>query len=75
MRRFGKEKEAFKRRRKKKRAQLRRKKESALIAAKKNISLKSTDYLKLITRKPTALKKNEDEGLKKSPNRKNLAKP
>jgi hypothetical protein len=60
-------KKIFKRKRKKG-AQLQKKKENAIIAARKDISLKSADCLKLITRRRTILKKNENEGLRKSLN-------
>jgi hypothetical protein len=67
MRHSENEKEAFKRRRKN-RAQFQKKKKSALIAEKRNISLGSADYLRLITRKSIILKKNENKGLRKSLN-------
>jgi hypothetical protein len=51
-----------------KRPNFKKRKESATIAVKKNISLRSADYLKLITRKPTIPKKNENERFKKSLN-------
>jgi hypothetical protein len=52
----------------KKRSNSKKKKKSIIIAVKKDISLKSIDYLKLITRKPTILRKNENEKFKKSLN-------
>jgi hypothetical protein len=61
------EKEIFKKKRKK-RAQLLKKKENAIITAKKNISPKNIDRLKLIIRKSIILKRNENERLKKSLN-------
>jgi hypothetical protein len=67
MRYFENERGTSKRRRKN-RAYLQKKKESATIAAKKDISPESADYLKLITRKSIILRRNEDERLKKSLN-------
>jgi hypothetical protein len=59
----------------KKKSQLQKKKENTIIAVKRDTSLKNADYLKLIMRKPTIPKKNENERLKKNPNRDNLEKP
>jgi hypothetical protein len=54
------------RKKRRKEAQLQKRKESAIIAVRKNISPKSADYLRLITRKSTILKKNENGEFKKS---------
>jgi hypothetical protein len=51
-----------------------KKKKIILTAAKKDILSKNTDRPKLIIRKPKIPKKNGDEKLKKSLNRKNLEK-
>jgi hypothetical protein len=61
------EKEAFKKRYKKG-AQLQKKKENVSIVKRKDISLKNIDRPKLIMRKSTILKRNENERLKKSLN-------
>jgi hypothetical protein len=61
------EKKIFKKRYKKG-AHLQKKKENAIIAVKKDISPKNTDRLKLIMRRPTIPKKNENERFKKSLN-------
>jgi hypothetical protein len=58
-----------------KRGPILKKKESATIAAKKIISLENANRLKLIMRKLTIPKKNENEKLRKSLSRKNLEKP
>jgi hypothetical protein len=67
MRHFENEKGTFKRRRRN-RAHFLKKKESVIIAVKRDISLKSTDRLKLIMRRPTIPKRNEDERFRKSLN-------
>jgi hypothetical protein len=67
MRRFENEKKAFKKRYKKG-AKFLKRKESTIIAVRKDISLKSIDYLRLTMRRSIILKKNEDEELKKSLN-------
>jgi hypothetical protein len=59
--------ETFKKRYKEK-AQFQKRKKSATITAKKNISPKSIDCLKSIMRRSIILKKNENEGFKKSLN-------
>jgi hypothetical protein len=73
MRYSAKEREIFKKRRKD-RAQLQKRKENAIIAVRKDISPESIDRLKLIMRKSTILKRNENEGSKKSLNREDLEK-
>jgi ribosomal protein L34 len=60
-------KEVFKRRRKKG-AQFQKRKESAIIAVRRDISPGSADYPRSITRKPTILRRNEDEGFRRSLN-------
>jgi hypothetical protein len=52
-----------------------KRKESAIIAVKKDISPESIDCLRLIIRRPTIPKRNEDEEFKKSLSRKDLEKP
>jgi hypothetical protein len=73
MRHSENKKKVFKKRRKEG-AQLQKRKKSAIIAARKDISPRSVNRPKLIMRKPTIPKKNENEKLKKSPNRENLEK-
>jgi hypothetical protein len=65
IRHFENERGAFKKKRKKK-GQLLKKKENTIIAVRKDISLKSVNRLRLIMRKSTILKRNENERLKKS---------
>jgi hypothetical protein len=65
MRRSENEKETFKKKYRK-RAKLQKKKENAIIAVKRDISLKSTGRLKLIMRRPTILKRNKDERLRRN---------
>jgi hypothetical protein len=67
MRHFESGKKAFKKRRKK-RAQFQKRKKNAIITVKRDTSLESADRLKLIMRRPTILKRNENEKLKKSLN-------
>jgi hypothetical protein len=67
MRHFENEKRAFKKGRKN-RAYLQKKKENTIIAAKKDTSPESTNRPKLIMRKSTIPKKNENEKLRKSLN-------
>jgi hypothetical protein len=50
----------------KRRPNFKKKKESVTIAAKRIISLKNADRLRLTMRKPIILKRNENEGLKKN---------
>jgi hypothetical protein len=59
------EKRAFKRKCKSK-IQFQKRKENVTIAAKKVISLKNINRLRLIMRKSIILKRNENGGLKKS---------
>jgi hypothetical protein len=65
MRHFESERGTFKKRRKN-RAYLQKKKENAIIAVRKDISPGNANRLRLIMRKPTISKRNEDERLKKS---------
>jgi hypothetical protein len=67
MRRSENEKRAFKGRHRKG-AKFLKKKKSAIITARKDISLKSVNRLKLIMRKPIILKKKENERFRKNLN-------
>jgi hypothetical protein len=65
MRLFENERGASKRRRKN-RAHLQKRKESATIAARRDISPGNIDYPRPTMRRPTILKRNGGEGLRKS---------
>jgi hypothetical protein len=67
MRHSENERETFKKKRKKG-AQFQKREESVITAVRKDISLRNADCLRLITRKPIILRRNEDERLRKSPN-------
>jgi hypothetical protein len=66
MRRSENEKGAFKERYRKGAKFQKKKKKSAIIAVRRVISPGSIDCLKLIMRKSTISKRNEDEGLKRN---------
>jgi hypothetical protein len=74
MRHFENERKVFKKKYKK-RIQFQKRKENVIITIKKDISPKSINRLRLIMRKSTILKKNENERFKKSLSQKNLEKP